>query len=112
MTERCICEFPEDVQTCFCFCVFILYVLSERLSSVVGHSKCGEVVGVWDQLTVQRDGMLSCVFAVPWEDECECGFCCGDLESVCLEPRFQSMYICILVNVWQRSRSWGVVKRL
>ena len=49
----------EDVQTCFCFCVDVLYVLSERHSSVVGHSKCGGVVGVLDQLTVQRDGRLS-----------------------------------------------------
>ena len=79
MTECCFCESSEDVQTCFCFFVYVLYVLSERHSSVVGHSKCGGVVCVWDQLTVQRDGRLSCVFIVPWGYECECGFCCGDL---------------------------------
>ena len=79
MTERCFCESSEDVQTYFCFCAYVLDVFSERHSSVVGHSKWGEVVCVWGQLTVQRDGRLSCVFVVPWGDECECGFCCGDL---------------------------------
>ena len=79
VTERCICECSKDVHTCFCFCVYVLYVLSERHSSVIGHSKCGGVVGVWYQLTVQRDGRLSCILAVPWGDECECRFCCGDL---------------------------------
>ena len=61
MTEICLCECSEDVQTCFCFCVGFLFVLSERLSSVVGHSKCGGVAGVGDQLAVQCDGKLSCV---------------------------------------------------
>ena len=37
-------------------------MLSELHFSVVG----GGVIGVWDQLTVQRDGRFSCVFAVPW----------------------------------------------
>ena len=32
VTEICIFKCPEDVQTCFCFCVDILYVLSERQS--------------------------------------------------------------------------------
>ena len=50
-----------------------------------------------DQLTVQRDGRLSCIFVVLWSEECECGFCCGDLYSVCLEPRFQC--VCFLVDV-------------
>ena len=63
----------------FFFCVYALYVLSERHSSVVGYSKCGGVVCVWNQLTVQCNMRLSCVFAVPCSDECECGFCCGDL---------------------------------
>ena len=79
VTERCICECSDDAQTCFCFCVFVLYVLSERHSSVVGHSKCGGVVGVWDQLIVLRDGRLSYSFVVPRGDECACGYCCGDL---------------------------------
>ena len=79
MTERCFCESSEDVQTCFCFFVYVLYVLSERHSSVVGHSKCCGIVCVWDQLTVQRDWRFSCIFLVPLGDECECGFCCGDL---------------------------------
>ena len=30
----------------------IVYVLSEHHSSVVGQSKLGGVVGLWDQLTV------------------------------------------------------------
>ena len=64
----------------FVYCrVDVLYVLSEHHSSVVGHSKCGGVVSVWDPLTVQRNGRLSCVFVVPWGNECECGFCCGYL---------------------------------
>ena len=46
MTGRCIFKSAEDVQTCFCFCVDVVYVLSERLSSVVGYSKLGGVVGV------------------------------------------------------------------
>ena len=79
VTGRCICECSKDVQTCFCFCVDELHLLSERHSSVVGHSKCGGIVGVWDKLTVPRDGRLSCIFVVPWGGECECGFCCGDL---------------------------------
>ena len=58
VTERCICKCSEEVQTCFWFYVDVVYVLSERHSSVVGHSKCGGVVGVRDQLTVQRDGSL------------------------------------------------------
>ena len=37
-------------------------MLSERHSSVVGYSKCGGVVGVWDQLTVQLNGRLSHFF--------------------------------------------------
>ena len=76
MTETCICKRSKDVHTCFCFWVDVLYVLSKRHSSVVGHSKCGGVVDVKDRLTAQRDGRLSCVFVVPWGDECECGFCC------------------------------------
>ena len=48
--------------------------MSERHSSVVGHSKCGGVVGVWVQLTVQLDGTLSCVLAVAWGDKYERGF--------------------------------------
>ena len=40
-------------------------MLSERHSSVIGHSKCGAIVCVLDQLTVQRDGRLSCVILVP-----------------------------------------------
>ena len=47
MTERSNCKCSEAVQTCFCFCVDVLYVLSERYSSVLGHTKCGGVVGVW-----------------------------------------------------------------
>ena len=43
----------------FCFCIEVLYVLSDRHPSVVGHFKCGGVIGVWEQLTVQRDGWLS-----------------------------------------------------
>ena len=78
MTERCICKCSGDVQTCFCFSVDVLYVLSERDSSYVGHSKCSGVVAVWDHLTVQRDGRLSCVFTLPWSDACESRFCCGD----------------------------------
>ena len=39
-------------------------MLTERHSSVVGHSKCGGVVGGWDQFTVQRDKRLSCIFVV------------------------------------------------
>ena len=62
VTERCNCEGSEDVQTWFCFCVYVLCVLSERHSSVVGYSKCGGVVGVWDQLTVQLNGRLSHFF--------------------------------------------------
>ena len=58
VTERCICRCAEEVQTCFCFRVYDLYVLPERHSSVKGHSKCGGVVGVWDRFTVQRDGRL------------------------------------------------------
>ena len=34
VTERCICDCSGDVQTCFCFYVDILYVLSERHSFV------------------------------------------------------------------------------
>ena len=63
----------------FAFLFMFFYVLSERNSSVDGHSKCGGVVYIGDQLTVQRDGMLLCIFFVPWGDECECGFCCGGL---------------------------------
>ena len=58
------------------FVFMFFYVLSESHSSVLGHSKCGGIVGVWDQFTVQRDGRLSCIFVVPWGDECESGFCC------------------------------------
>ena len=93
MTVRCICECSEDVQTCFWFCVDVLYVLSERQSSVVSHSKCSGVAGLWDQLTVQHDGRSSCVFVVPWDDECEYGFCCGVTFLVC---------VCIVVDVVKR----------
>ena len=79
MTKRCLCECSEEVQTCCCICVDVLFVLSEHHSSVVGHSKCGGVVGVWDQFTVHRDGRLLCAFVVPWDDACQCGFFCGDL---------------------------------
>ena len=64
---------------CFCLCVEVVYVLSERHSSVVGHSKCGGGVSVRDLLTVQRDGRLLFVLLVPCGGECKCGFCCGEL---------------------------------
>ena len=58
VTERCYCRSSEEVQTCFCFRLCVLYELSERHSSVKGHSKCGGVVGVWGRLTVQRNRRL------------------------------------------------------
>ena len=47
VTGRCICRCSEDVQTCLCFCSDVLYELSERHSSALGHLKCCGMVGVW-----------------------------------------------------------------
>ena len=38
VTEIFISKCSEDIQTCFCFGVDVVYVLSERLSSVVSRS--------------------------------------------------------------------------
>ena len=43
VTERCICKCSEDVQTFFCLCCDLLYVLSERHSSVTS-SVVGQLV--------------------------------------------------------------------
>ena len=56
MTKRCICKCSEDVQTCFFFCVDVLYVLSKCHSSVVGYFKCGGVDGA-----VRRDQGGACI---------------------------------------------------
>ena len=58
VTENCIYKCSEAVQTCLYFCVEVVYVLSERHSSGVGHSRCGGDVSVWDRSTLQRDGSL------------------------------------------------------
>ena len=58
VTEICICKCSVDIQTYFCFCVDVLYVMAKRHSSVKGHSKCADMVGVWDRLPVQHDGRL------------------------------------------------------
>ena len=63
-----------DVILLLCLCC----VLSEQHSSGIGHSKCGEVNGVWDRFIVQRDGRLQCVFLVISCDECECRLRCGE----------------------------------
>ena len=108
--ERYCCECSEDVQTCFCFCVYVLYVLSKRYSSVIGPSKCGGIVCVWDHLTVQRDGRLPCVFAVPWIVGVSVDFVVETTYSLFVWCNVSS--VCILVDVWRLSRSWGIAKRL
>ena len=54
VTDSCICKSSEDVQTCSFFGVVFVYVLPERNSYVVGDSKYGGNIGVWDWLTVLR----------------------------------------------------------
>ena len=53
------CKCLEDGHMCFRFFVDAVYVMSERHSSVVGHTKYGEVVGAWERRCVWRRRLSS-----------------------------------------------------